>query len=125
MAKFRMGAMIAGVAVTLAAAGNAFAIESKADCEYEGGEVFNIPVSEAVVCIVPIRAEQFHGEEYDGEQLGVKDCTGDEIQGGEFCRITLVKGKTAKSKAEAEAEAEAAEEAPVDAKEEKKRRRRR
>jgi hypothetical protein len=117
MAKFRLSAMAAGFAMSVAFAGSAFAIESKADCEYEGGEVFN--VAKDVICVVPMRAEEFHSEVYDGEQLGVKDCNGDEIAGGQFCKITLVKGEpdkptTAKEAAERvrqlneEAKAEAA-----------------
>lgn len=92
MAKFRLGATAIGFAVALTAAGNAFAIGSKADCEYEGGEVFTLP-NEAQVCVIQVRAEAYHGEEYDGQQLGVKECEGDLIGDGLFCKITLKEGK--------------------------------
>ena len=70
------------------AAAPAGAVASAADCEYEGGEVFD--VAGAKVCMVPIRAEEFHGEEYDGQQLGVKSCDGEEVMDGGWCKITLV-----------------------------------
>ena len=66
----------------------AAAVTSAADCEYEGGEVFD--VAGAKVCMVPIRAEEFHGEEYDGQQLGVKECNGEVAMDGGWCKITLV-----------------------------------
>ena len=107
MAKFRLSAMAIGFVATTLFAGSALAIESKADCEYEGGEVF--PVHNDIVCLVPIRAEEFHDEVYDGEQLGVKDCgDGEEIASGQFCKITLLEGEPSfKTKAEAEAAAKA------------------
>ena len=92
MAKFRLGAMVTGFALAISVAGNALAVGSKADCEYEGGEVFTLP-NEAQVCVIQIRAEAYHGEEYDGQQLGVKECEGDLIGDGLFCKITLKEGK--------------------------------
>lgn len=91
-----------------AAAGIAFAafampasaVTSAADCEYEGGEVFD--VAEGKVCMVPIRAEEFHGEEYDGQQLGIKDCNGEETMEGAWCKIVLVPAPKAPEDADAE-----------------------
>lgn len=91
MTKFRLGAIVAGAAMTAVFAGNAFAIDSKAACEYEGGETFTI--NGDLVCVVPIRGEEFHGEEYDDAQLGVKECEGDLIGDDLFCKITIKKGK--------------------------------
>lgn len=91
MAKFRLGAIVMGAAMTAVFAGNAFAIESKADCEYQGGETFNI--NNDLICVIPIRAEEFHGEEYDDAQLGVKECDGTLIGDGLFCKLILTKGK--------------------------------
>ena len=92
MATFRKSAIAIGVTMSAIFASNAFAVGSKADCEYEGGEAFNLPDG-AQVCIIQIRGEEYHGEEYDGNQLGVKSCEGDLIGDGLFCKITLVEGK--------------------------------
>ncbi len=91
MAQFRLTAIAAATALTAMFASSAFAIDSKAACEYEGGETFTIYGD--LVCVVPIRAEEFHGEEYDDAQLGVKTCEGKLIGDGQFCRITLIEGK--------------------------------
>ena len=90
MTKFRRGAFTTAAALTTIFAGNAFAIDSKAACEYEGGETFNI--NGDLICVVPLRGEEFHGEEYDDAQLGVKECQGDLIGDDLFCRITIKKG---------------------------------
>lgn len=93
MAIFRTGAMVVSAAMTLGLAGSAFAIDSKASCEYEGGETFDMP-NGAVVCVIQLRPEAYHGEEYDDAQLGVKSCDeGEMLEDGLFCKITLVKGK--------------------------------
>ena len=89
MGKFRLA--VSATALTLAAfAAPSFAdVSSAADCEYEGGEVFN--VQGATVCLVQIRPEEYRDNEaYDGQQLGVNKCTGQEINDGVFCKITLV-----------------------------------
>lgn len=89
MANLRLAATAA--ALTLAAfAAPAFAqVSSSADCEYEGGEIFN--VQGATVCLVQIRPEEFRDNEaYDGQQLGVSTCSGDVLNNGLFCKITLV-----------------------------------
>jgi len=89
MAKLRLAATAA--ALTLAAfAAPAFAqVSSQADCEYEGGEIFN--VQGATVCLVQIRPEEYRDNEaYDGQQLGVNSCPGDVLNNGVFCKITLV-----------------------------------
>ena len=90
MAKLRLVATAA--ALTLAAfAAPAFAqVSSAADCEFEGGDIFNLPTG-ATVCLVQIRPEEFRDDEaYDGQQLGVSECNGDVINNGVFCKITLV-----------------------------------
>ncbi len=89
MGKFRLAA--SATALTLAAmAVPSFAeVSSAADCEYEGGEVFN--VQGATVCLVQIRPEEYRDNEaYDGQQLGVNTCNGTTISDGIFCKITLV-----------------------------------
>ena len=78
----------AGFLFAAFAAAPAGAVTSAADCEYEGGEVFD--VNGAKICMVPIRAEEFAGEEYDGQQLGVKVCDGDTVMDGQWCKVTLV-----------------------------------
>lgn len=89
MGKFRLA--VSATALTLAAfAAPSFAdVSSAADCEYEGGEVFN--VQGATVCLVQIRPEEYRDNEaYDGQQLGVNKCTGEKINDDIFCKITLV-----------------------------------
>ena len=89
MGKFHLA--VSAAALTLAAvAAPAFAeVSSAADCEYEGGEVFN--VQGATVCLVQIRPEEYRDNEaYDGQQLGVNQCNGKTINDGIFCKITLV-----------------------------------
>jgi len=40
---------------------------------------------------VQIRPEEYReNEAYDGQQLGVNECTGDTLANGTFCKITLV-----------------------------------
>ncbi len=89
MNKFRFSAS-ALVLIVAAFAAPAFAqISSAADCEYEGGEIFN--VQGATVCLVQIRPEEYRDNEaYDGQQLGVNTCDGDTLSNGVFCKITLV-----------------------------------
>lgn len=109
MANLRLGAAIIGVAMATAFALPASAdIGSKADCEYEGGKVFDMP-NEAKVCIVQIRPEEYRNDEvYDGQQLGINECTGEELNEGLYCKITLVEGKKPKMTTKAEMEAAAA-----------------
>ena len=89
MAKLRLVATAAALTVAAVAA-TAFAqVSSAADCEYEGGEIFN--VQGATVCLVQIRPEEYRDNEaYDGQQLGVNSCPGDVLNNGVFCKITLV-----------------------------------
>jgi gas vesicle protein len=88
MNNFRFGAAALGLTfAALTAASASAAIGSKADCEYEGGQVFN--VKGATVCVVAVRPSEYMDEIYDGQQLGVKECEGEEISEGAFCRITL------------------------------------
>jgi len=97
----------AGFAFAALSAVPAFgAVTSAANCEYEGGEVFD--VEEGKVCMVPIRPEEFKGEAYDGQQLGVTDCTGTEVMDGAWCKIVLV---PAPAKPEVETEDTSMEEA--------------
>jgi|GEM_PF-2056458 len=90
MTKFRLSAAALGLSFAAFAAVPALAITSAAECEYEGGETFN--VGSDVVCIVQIRPEEYRTEVYDGQQLGVSECTGTELNDGLFCKVTLVKG---------------------------------
>ena len=78
----------AGFALAAASTTASAQIVSNADCEYEGGEVFN--VAEGTVCVVPVRAAEFSGEAYDGQQLGITECDGMELNDGAFCKIVLV-----------------------------------
>ena len=78
------GFALAAFATTSASA----QIVSNADCEYEGGEVFN--VAEGTVCVVPVRPAEFSGEAYDGQQLGITECNGMDLNDGAFCKIVLV-----------------------------------
>jgi len=89
MGKFRLAATAAALTVAAFAAPAFAQVSSAADCDYEGGEVFN--VQGATVCLVQIRPEEYRDNEaYDGQQLGVSECNGDTLSGGTFCKITLV-----------------------------------
>lgn len=87
MTNFRFGATALGLTFAALSAASASAIGSKADCEYEGGQVFT--VKGATVCVVAVRPAEYMDEIYDGQQLGVKECNGEEISDGAFCKITL------------------------------------
>ena len=89
MAKLRLVATAAALTVAAFAAPAFAQVSSAADCEYEGGEIFN--VQGATVCLVQIRPEEYRDNEaYDGQQLGVNSCPGDVLNNGVFCKITLV-----------------------------------
>lgn len=89
MGKYRLAATAAALTVAAFAAPAFAQVSSAADCEYEGGEVFN--VQGATVCLVQIRPEEYRDNEaYDGQQLGVNSCSGDTLSNGAFCKITLV-----------------------------------
>ena len=89
MGKLRLGAVALGLTVAAFAAPSFAQVSSAADCEYEGGEIFN--VQGATVCLVQIRPEEYRDNEiYDGQQLGVSTCNGDTLNNGLFCKITLV-----------------------------------
>lgn len=77
---------VAGAAFALSIASSAFAaseIKNSEDCAYEGGTMTNVKGSD--YCLVQIRPEEYSGEEYDGNQLGVVDCPGDKLNDGIFC----------------------------------------
>ena len=88
MTNLRFGAAALGLTFAALSAASASAIESKADCEYEGGQVFS--VKGATVCVVAVRPAEYMDEIYDGQQLGIKDCNGEQISDGAFCKVTLV-----------------------------------
>lgn len=89
MGKLRLAAIAATLTVAAFAAPAFAQVSSAADCDYEGGEVFN--VQGATVCLVQIRPEEYRDNEaYDGQQLGVSECNGDTLSNGTFCKITLV-----------------------------------
>ena len=89
MAKLRLVATAAALTVAAFAAPAFAQVSSAADCDYEGGEIFN--VQGATVCLVQIRPEEYRDNEaYDGQQLGVNSCPGDVLNNGVFCKITLV-----------------------------------
>lgn len=88
MGKLSLTVMALGAAMSFGALANAQEVKSNADCEYEGGEIFSLPTG-AEVCVIQIRGEEYHGEEYDGAQLGVKVCDGEVIGDGLFCKVTL------------------------------------
>jgi hypothetical protein len=104
MTKLRFGAAAIGLSIAALTAVSASAIGSKADCEYEGGQVFN--VNGDTVCVVAIRPAEYSDEIYDGQQLGVKECAGEKIGEDQFCKITLVKApENVSPPAEADVEA--------------------
>lgn len=83
MAKFRMSAAAAGLALSAAFATQAFAITNEAECGLEGGSMVNVKGSD--YCLVPIRDEAYADPIYDGNQLGVIECPGSELNDGDYC----------------------------------------
>ena len=96
-------AAFAGAALAALASTASAQVATANQCESEGGEVFD--VAEGKVCMVPIRAEEYQGEAYDGQQLGVTECMGTEMMEGEWCKIVLVPAPAQPAPAEIEAEA--------------------
>ena len=85
MCKIRLAAAAAAFTLATFATPALAQITSAAECDYEGGEVFN--VEGATVCIVQIRPEEYRDDEaYDGQQLGVSECSGDVLNNGLFCK---------------------------------------
>jgi len=81
-------AAAAGIALAALATTASAQVTTANQCEAEGGEIFD--VAEGKVCMVPVRAEEYQAEVYDGQQLGVNECNGTEIMDGEWCKIVLV-----------------------------------
>ena len=128
---------IAGVSLALvfATAGSAFAqtaeqeaaaaaantpstegiVTNAASCQYEGG--FLGKVEGANVCMAPIRGAEFATQAYDGQNLGVRTCSGNgsfaNETTGTYCRIFLEPKPRKKTRAELEAELAAMTEAEL------------
>lgn len=66
-----------------AAAQSQSTIKNAEDCTFEGGTMVNVKNSD--YCLVQIRPEEYSGEEYDGNQLGIVECPGDKLNDGLFC----------------------------------------
>lgn len=79
-----LGAASVALALSFAAPSMAETVIKNADgCTFEGGTMVNVKGSD--YCLVQIRPEEYSGEEYDGNQLGVVDCPGDKLNEGLFC----------------------------------------
>lgn len=83
MAKFLLGAAATTIAATAIFATSANAIEDMAACMSEGGSAFDLNGTQ--VCLVPIRAEEWSDPIYDGNQLGIIECSGKTISDGAWC----------------------------------------
>ena len=83
MAKFLLGAALTSVAATAIFATSANAIEDMATCMAEGGSSYNLQGTN--VCLVPIRDKEFSDPVYDGNQLGIIECSGRTINNGTWC----------------------------------------
>jgi len=83
MAKFILGALATSIAATAIFATSASAITNDSECMAEGGTMVNVKGSD--YCLVPIRDEAYQDEIYDGNQLGVTECPGDELNDGLYC----------------------------------------
>lgn len=68
-------------------------IKSATDCDFEGGSMTNVKGSD--YCLVQIRPEEYAGEAYDGNQLGVVDCPGNKLNDGLFCMYPVTLAKSA------------------------------
>ncbi|NNE57723.1 MAG: hypothetical protein HKN36_06410 [Hellea sp.] len=83
MAKFILGAVATSIAATAFFAASASAITNDRECTSEGGTMVKVKGSD--YCLVPIRDEAYQDEIYDGNQLGVTECPGDELNDGLYC----------------------------------------
>jgi len=83
MAKFKLGAALTSVAATAIFATSAYAVDDMATCMSEGGSSFDLQGTN--VCLVPIRDKEFSDPVYDGNQLGIIECTGRTINNGTWC----------------------------------------
>lgn len=83
MAKFLLGAAATTIAATAIFATSAHAIEDMAKCMSEGGSAFDM--SGTQVCLVPMRDAEWSDPVYDGNQLGIIECSGKTISGGKWC----------------------------------------
>ncbi len=83
MAKFLLGAAATTIAATAIFATSANAIDDMATCMSEGGSAFDLNGTQ--VCLVPIRAPEWSDPVYDGNQLGIIECTGKTINDGSWC----------------------------------------
>lgn len=82
MAKFFLGAA-ASIAATAIFATSSSAIEDMATCMSEGGSSYDLQGTN--VCLVPIRDKEWSDPVYDGNQLGIIECTGRTINNGTWC----------------------------------------
>ncbi|MGB0906482.1 MAG: hypothetical protein ACPGVT_03230 [Maricaulaceae bacterium] len=82
MTKFLTASALTGLALA-AFAMPASAITNESDCTNEGGVMVEVKGSD--YCLVPIRDEAYADPIYDGNQLGVVDCPGDEVNDGIYC----------------------------------------
>lgn len=83
MAKFLLGAAATTIAATAIFATSANAIEDMATCMSEGGSAFDLNGTQ--VCLVPIRDAEWSDPVYDGNQLGIIECSGKTISDGTWC----------------------------------------
>jgi len=83
MAKFLLGAAATTIAATAIFATSANAIEDMATCMSEGGSAFDLNGTQ--VCLVPIRDKDWSDPVYDGNQLGIIECSGKTINDGTWC----------------------------------------
>lgn len=83
MAKYFLGAAATTFAATAIFATSAFAIEDLATCQSEGGSSFDL--SGTNVCLVPVRDKEWSDPIYDGNQLGITECSGRTINNGTWC----------------------------------------
>lgn len=89
MVMSRIAALTAAAALTGIFSTSAFAVASEGECVNKAGTVMDL--QNVKHCLVPVIPEEFQGDEYAADILGVKECTGAlrKTSIGDFCLVAL------------------------------------
>lgn len=89
MAMSRLGVIAGAAAMSFLFSGTASAVTSEGECINKAGTVMDL--QSVKHCLVPVIPEEYQGEEYAGEILGVNECVGTlrKTSIGDYCLIAL------------------------------------
>ena len=85
----RIAAITTAAAIATVMSTSAFAVSSESECIAKEGTVMDL--QNVKHCLVPVIPEEFQGEEYATEILGVNNCSGAlrKTSIGDFCLVAL------------------------------------